>query len=1061
MKQTLITFIDRAGRWIGNHTLHDKPMVAYLAAVAIMLVALAIRLVIAPVEGGLQYVTFFPAVTLIAFIGGFRPGMLATVIGILLSAYVFTPPYWSLTKDSLTTSAWSSAIFFIDGIILSFLIQASYTYRRQYQEELAESQLGWGKLDALITQRIDDYNTLLKLESIVQSSDDAVISMSLGGIIQSWNPAAEKIFGFTAKEAIGKPMSIMIPPDRAKEEAEIISRIAQGDHLEQFETVRCNKDGRLIAISASISPILDGERRLIGASMIARDITSRKQVEEQKARSVKDLADFKAALDQHAIVATTDAQGKITYANDKFCEVSKYAREELIGQNHKILNSGHHPKAFFNELWQTIRNGKVWKGEIKNRAKDSSFYWVQTTIVPFLDEQGKPVQYIAIRADITARKRAEAALSEKGHLLEESQRIAHIGSWHFELNNQQLNWSEEMYSVYGVSPDAFVPNMESFLNLIHPEDQANLLAWLTACGVGDKPGELVFRIILPDGTVNFISGHGELIYDTENRPRYMTGTAQNITERKRMEQELVHAIDEAERASKAKDAFLATMSHEIRTPLGGMLGMLELLSMSNLDMEQIGTLNTAWASGRGLLRILNDILDWSKIAEGKLEIMPAPALLGAVLQEVVDTYSRVASTKSLMILKHIDSRLASPYLVDQLRLSQVLNNFVSNALKFTELGEIEIRAELLESLAGGDLVRFSVKDSGIGISKKDQENLFQNYSQATADTARMYGGTGLGLAISRRLAEMHGGVVTLDSEPGQGSTFSIILTLPRSDAVMEMTDTIQTDVAQRVIQPLFTDSIDAPQVLVVDDHPTNRELLSRQIKIFGMHAMTAENGRIGLELWRSGHFSLVITDCYMPVMDGYEMTQAIRNIETIEGRARTPVIAWTANALKEEREHIAAAGMDELLVKPVNMQELRSVLTKWLKPNGEDGRDAETELAKPGLKSQEQNPSPIDYSVLDAIINNKDEQSQLLRDFLVYIQTDRSQLEALLEQDDCAATQSCAHRMKGSSRMVGAVRLGNACASIEETAKAGDMTAVRVSVVELDAALREMEEFVD
>lgn len=924
--------IDRAGRWVGNHTLHNSPLISYLVAVLIMLLALGIRLVIAPVDAGLQYVTFFPAVTLVAFFGGFRPGMLATFIGLLLGSYVFTPPYWELNFAPPYPSFWPNIVFFIDGSLVSFLIQASHSYRNQFRAELAESQLAWGKLEELITQRSSDYNTLLKLESIIQCTDDAVISLSLDGIIQSWNPAAEKIFGYTSSEVIGNSIVLMIPSDNIKDELDILIRIEQGKHIDQFETVLSRKSGSLIDVSATISPVLNSEGKVVGVSTIARDITK--------------------------------------------------------------------------------------------------------------------------------RKRAEDELKKKEHLLSESQRIGHIGSWHYELGNQKLTWTDEMYRVYGVSPDTFCLNSESFLSLIYSEDQPLMQSWLQGFIDGRMPGELEFRIIFPDGSVNYISSHGELNYDDRRKPISLTGTAQNITDRKQMEMSLILSRKAAEHASKAKDSFLATMSHEIRTPLGGMLGMLELLSMTQLNDEQIATLSTASTSGRSLLRILNDILDWSKIEQGKLEITPASTQLEALLQDVVDTYTHVASTKSLVITKQIDARLTSAYLVDQLRLSQIINNFVSNAIKFSEHGKIEVGITLVESVPSGDLVCFTVKDTGIGISPEVQKNLFQNYTQGTADTARMYGGTGLGLAICRRLADMLGGKISLLSEPGKGAAFSLTLTLPRSHLEPQLKVQHQLDVAQLITQPLHGSGADAPEVLVVDDHPTNRELLSRQIKMMGFRVTSAENGRAGIALWRENRFAMIITDCHMPEMDGYEMTRTIRNIETLEGLPRIPVIAWTANALKEESELVTAAGMDALLVKPVSMKLLRETLAKWLASDTGSEYISAASDSRRAINNAQHMPTPIDYSVLDLIIPGKDEQPQLLRDFLTHIRSDRSALSGMLMQRDGAALRSTAHRMKGSCNMVGAARLSSACAGIEQIAATGDMNKVDTLVAELDNALLELERFV-
>ncbi len=325
-------------------------------------------------------------------------------------------------------------------------------------------------------------------------------------------------------------------------------------------------------------------------------------------------------------------------------------------------------------------------------------------------------------------------------------------------------------------------------------------------------------------------------------------------------QKLEQRETELAAANLAKDSFLATMSHEIRTPLTGMLGMLELLSMTQLDNEQRMTLDAAWDSGRGLLRIVSDILDWSKIEEGKLELSLRPTSIPQLLQEVVNTYSRVASAKTLILCRRVDPRISAAHIVDPLRLSQVLNNFVSNAIKFTQYGEIELSAELIEQLDSGERIRFSVKDTGIGIAKEVQGHLFQRYRQESADTARMYGGTGLGLAICRRLTEMMDGQIGLKSEPGLGSIFCITLTLPVSGVPGEIVQSIHPEVKQREVVPLFTDNLSAPLVLAVDDHPTNRDLLARQIKLLGLKSETAENGHVALSMWRDGHYALVITD---------------------------------------------------------------------------------------------------------------------------------------------------------------------------------------------------------
>ncbi|HEX5851178.1 MAG TPA: PAS domain S-box protein [Rubrobacter sp.] len=251
-----------------------------------------------------------------------------------------------------------------------------------------------------------------RLAAIVESSEDAILSKTLDGTITSWNGGAERLYGYRAEEVIGESVTILVPPELPREIPEILEKIGRGQKIEHFDTVRVTRDGRRFNVSLSVSPLQDEAGNIVGASAIARDLTERKRMEGDLQRTLKELADMKFALDESAIVAITNQRGEITYANEKFCEVSGYTRDELIGHDHRIINSGYHPKEFVSELWRTIARGRVWRGELRNRAKDGSIYWVDTTIVPFLDDRGKPYQYVAIRYETTERKRAEQELRE-------------------------------------------------------------------------------------------------------------------------------------------------------------------------------------------------------------------------------------------------------------------------------------------------------------------------------------------------------------------------------------------------------------------------------------------------------------------------------------------------------------------------------------------------------------------------------------------------------------------------------------------------------------------------
>lgn len=623
---------------------------------------------------------------------------------------------------------------------------------------------------------IDQIDIRLLVDNI---PDHAILLLDLKGNILTWNKGAEVLKGYSPNEIIGQHFSVFYPPQdieagKPAGELQIASRIGRFEE----EGWRVRKDGSQFWANVVITALRDDTGLLRGFGKVTRDFTNRKQAEEEKQvrmaeralwneqlqRANAKLTAWAEALNSFALVAETDTQGRITYANDTFCVISKYSREELIGKDHReVANSGYHPKVFWKEMWSTIGQGKIWRGEIKNRAKDGAIYWVDTAIAPLLGTNGKPETYLAIRFDVTERKIAEELQSKSSaytrSLLEASLdplvTICAEGKI-TDVNNASVLATgfarEELigrdFSDYFTEPDKARDGYQKVFSEGFVRDYPLAIRHV-AGGIMDV---LYNASVYKDETGNVLG---------------VFAAARDVTERNRFERSI-------QEASRMKSEFVANISHELRTPLNGIIGFSELLideKVGQLKPKQKEYLNDILNSGRHLLQLIKDVLDLSKVEAGKMELHPEAFSVANAIEEVCAIVAPMVLKKNILIRRETDAGVDAVTL-DQQKFKQVLYNLLSNAVKFTdEGGAVDIRA----SLHRGDWLRLQVRDTGIGIKADDVGKLFIEFQQLDSGMARRYQGTGLGLALTKKIIEFQHGTISVESEVGKGSTFTVEL----------------------------------------------------------------------------------------------------------------------------------------------------------------------------------------------------------------------------------------------------------------------------------------------
>ncbi len=816
------------------------------------------------------------------------------------------------------------------------------------------------------------------LAAIVESSDDAILTKSFDGTIKSWNKGAEKMYGHTSKEAVGKNISLIIPPEYISEEKKINERIRNNETFSHYETIRKNKSGEQLYISLNASPLKDEAGSIIGISVIARDITERKKNE--------------ANISHHAAIVESSPDAIFSKSLDRIIKSWNKGAEKMFGHTAKEAIGKHIsliiPPEYINDKKNV--NARIRAGEIIQlyetvmMNKSGKHIHVSISASPLKDLNGTITDISIIARDITERKKSEAEFVRANKELvvqkeEKEKRAAELVIADIELNfqnkekakqeiaNKELEAisnaakSASQYSLslieasrdplFTISHEGKITDMnQATVNITDVSREkligTNFSKYFTEPDKAREGYQEVFAkgfvadfpLTIMDGVHTPVLFNGSVYKDENGKVLGAVVVARVITEQKRFEKELTEARVFAEMATllaeeskikaedatrmaqdavKAKQQFLSNMSHEIRTPMNAIIGFTKVVLKTDLSAKQKEYLHAIKMSGDALIVLINDILDLAKVDAGKMSFTQTPFKMALSISAMLHLFEPKIQEKNLELVKEYDSKIPEVLVGDPVRLHQIILNLVSNAVKFTNKGKITVSVRLLNEDEEQATIEFAVTDTGIGIAESKMDKIFENFQQASSRTSRLYGGTGLGLSIVKQLVEPQGGTISVKSKIGEGSTFSFILSFQKTNAEAE----IETDMVE------LNPEIKNIKVLVVEDMALNQLLMKTLLDDFGFERDIAANGKIAIEKLQMNSYDIILMDLQMPEMNGFEATEYIRN----QMNSKIPIIALTADVTTVDLAKCKAVGMNDYIAKPVDERLLYSKIIGLVK----------------------------------------------------------------------------------------------------------------------------------